>query len=539
MVANLTNSSVEDASVGQILLVHDQAEVDKFWKSTDDETRRIVKEAAQSENLKQLDRSVRGRVTSKEKRYIREGSTHAELESMLQAEIDKAATAQTNVKHGKSKRVRVEQQTTKFLDRFHGYVQAYSGVVQIMNGAGQGYGDAAYGALSLFLVVAVNKKKTEDVIEKMLVTLQQQYCRIQMIKEVYATSRMKEHTAVVYRLGIEFLYEAVRYYSVSPSRRLLYVISRPPSIDLDNKVSEIHDAIEEMRKEMEALDGIRLNNVEQELGKVAETVDTLRIRSDNDRLDVLRALLKVDPRDSDISLEGYQKLLDRDFEGLPRLPAFDVDRQLFDDPEFRRWINAPPPALMVLHGSTVAPAQTQLAWVSPGAMRLVTDIENIAKLEGPRVVYQFCRHTDEYDTEKVSPCVILSRILYQLLRLPDGKHILRNEALYGSLKQRIEDLETISPKRVSERLEKLYAMLEKVLSELGPGSIFVVIDRTDQIAGDFEDFMAPLLDMMSNPSCKLKVFMTRRVQYSFDDSAIKETLSRGRYYGLRVDQDGM
>lgn len=112
--------------------------------------------------------------------------------------------------------------------------------------------------------------KTEDVINKMLVTLQQQYCRIQMIKDVYATRRMKEHTAVVYRRGIEFLYEAVRYYSVSTTRRHLSAISRQPSLELDEKMAEIHDSIKEMHREMETFYDIQLNNVEQQLGKVKE-----------------------------------------------------------------------------------------------------------------------------------------------------------------------------------------------------------------------------------------------------------------------------
>jgi deoxyribose-phosphate aldolase len=122
------------------------------------------------------------------------------------------------------------------------------------------------------LQVAVNKQQTEDVIDAMLLTLQHQYRRIQMVKDVYNTDDMKKYTAIVYRLGVEFLYEAVRYYSIGTIHRLAYIIKRPPSIQLTIKVAEIEAAIEDMRKEMDILDGIKLNKVGQRLENVAESV---------------------------------------------------------------------------------------------------------------------------------------------------------------------------------------------------------------------------------------------------------------------------
>jgi hypothetical protein len=119
----------------------------------------------------------------------------------------------------------------------------------------------------------VNRQKTEDVIQKMLVRLQAEYCRIEMLKEVHASSQMKKYVAEVYRLGIEFLYEAVRFYSIGSVRRFFYILAHPPSIELDNKVSEIHDAIDEMRREREALDSLRVDRVEQKLGDVEESVN--------------------------------------------------------------------------------------------------------------------------------------------------------------------------------------------------------------------------------------------------------------------------
>lgn len=104
----------------------------------------------------QLSQIVRERIPSKEKRYILEGYSSKDLERMLQFYLRNAAQGQTNSQESRSKRIRAEHRTTDFLDKFHNHVQAYFGIVQLMNGAGQRYGDAAYGALSLFLVVNPN-----------------------------------------------------------------------------------------------------------------------------------------------------------------------------------------------------------------------------------------------------------------------------------------------------------------------------------------------------------------------------------------------
>jgi transcriptional regulator with PAS, ATPase and Fis domain len=122
----------------------------------------------------------------------------------------------------------------------------------------------------------VNKEKTEDFIDKMLVELRQQYDRIQMLKDVFTTKRMKEYTAVLYRLGVEFLYETVRYYSMGTIRRLGHVIARPPSVGVERKVKEIKDAIRETEREMRALDSKKIDDLKQQQQKDMQTLGEVR-----------------------------------------------------------------------------------------------------------------------------------------------------------------------------------------------------------------------------------------------------------------------
>jgi hypothetical protein len=248
--------------------------------------------------------------------------------------------------------------------------------------------------------------------------------------------------------------------------------------------------------------------------------------------------MKIDLHETDISLDSYEALLDERFVGIPRMPPFDVETHLFRDPLFQAWVDAPSPALMILYGSTTAPDQTELSWLSPAAVRLVNDLKEVIHVDDPTVAFQFCRTSDVYGDEakQISPCTVLSSILYQFLRSEYGRTILRNENAYTRLKGRIEEMETIPPKRVTERLEKLHTMLGSVLRDMSTDNVLIVIDRADHVQGNLDRFLDPLLSLMEKAECKLKVFVTCRVRYSFNDAAIKERLGKGKYYSLEMDQ---
>jgi hypothetical protein len=114
--------------------------------------------------MMQLSVTVRDRVAETEKQYIDNGSSRAELENLFQRYLDETARKVDNDKNSTSKRRRAGRHTTLFLNKFQDYVNAYSGIVQVMNGAGPGYGDAAYGALSLFLVVGLYSVRSQAVL---------------------------------------------------------------------------------------------------------------------------------------------------------------------------------------------------------------------------------------------------------------------------------------------------------------------------------------------------------------------------------------
>ncbi|KAF2660353.1 hypothetical protein K491DRAFT_774836 [Lophiostoma macrostomum CBS 122681] len=534
--------------------VYSPETVKAFWKSKDEKSAqdesRLVQEAARTDNEALLSDRVYKKLSKDERRYL-QGASATELDGVLQTYLNRAHKETNKAKTSMQTGSRVERSATRFLDQFHGYVQAYSGVIQLMNGAGANYGDAAYGALSLFLVVAVNKRKTEQLIEDMLATLQQQYCRIQLTKGVYGTPRMKEFTAIVYRLGIEFLYEAIRYYSTGTLKRFWHVATQPPSIRLTEKVTDIKTAIEEMTQEKEMLNGIRLFDVERKVEHLVESVDTLeksvdevkdvvqglQRRNDDDDIESVKLALKLDDDQLFVSLGQYELLLRETFEEQRRYEAFDVDECLFRDNAFCSWRECRSSSQLVIHGRTVMPIDTDLSWLSIAAVRLAIDREEFFGGDRSICIHYFCQTDDgvEARPKKVSPAVILSSFILQILQSDKGKGFLRDDNGHRLLRRSIDAFH--SAKESITRVQILYSLLTAVLAHLKPEQVVIVIDRFDRMAGDKDVFLGPIHDMMRRSKTRLKVLLTARHEGRIDHDDIKGSLEDEQYLELQFDQD--
>ncbi|KAF2868193.1 hypothetical protein BDV95DRAFT_610160 [Massariosphaeria phaeospora] len=422
-----------------------------------------------------------------------------------------------------------------------------------MKGAGFGSGEAAYGALSLFLVIAVNKDKTEDFVDKMLIELRQQYLRIKMLKDVYPTTQMQEYTGVLYRLGIKFLHETVRYCSMGVLRRLRYIMTWPPSIGVENKVSEIKDAIREVEREMRALDGKRLNKIERvqssmdheqkaskaTLEELSAIFHAQQIRTDNDRLDSLRRLLHVELEDIEIDPENYDTRLEDTFSRLRRLPPLDVDAQVQSQPVFAEWKQAKVSSIILLHGATVAPKQTSYSWLSPAATRMVRESRDGGGITGHNsaFAYHLCHISDTHaiPQNEISPSVVISGIIYQILKSDYGKQILRNEQHYTALQRKLETFDRLISKPTAHS-QKLIGLLAQVFVNARIQKVLIVVDRIDRVRGGISRVLDLLASLVESTTSTVKIFLTARSR-KFDVSDLRDWLDSGRLVRLAIDQD--
>ncbi|OAG03005.1 uncharacterized protein CC84DRAFT_1219924 [Paraphaeosphaeria sporulosa] len=543
-IAKVDTASKPEKTTTLLKPVYEASTVQLFWNDTSEKVNRTVNAAAYEPRTNALAKKLSKRLSLKQKKLL-DGSSLEELENMLQLNLDRAIEQQTADRTSAAMLDRAERKTTRFLNSFHSYVQAYSGVIQIMNGApgGGGYGDAAYGALSLFLMFAVNKAKTDELIDQMMHKLHQQYCRIKMVETIYHTDRMKEFTAQVYRLGVEFLYTATRFYSMSAIRKMWHVVAQPPSVQLTNKIAEIEDAIEGMAQEMRILDGIRIANIEMNLhqtaaqvSRVAGHTEALRAHEQQRQLDSMKSLLGVVLDRVDPSLDKYLELLEERFDGA-NMATFDVDA-LYRHRDFATWRNSDVLNLLILRDSTLVPGMSDLSWLSPVPVRIVQDSNELFQEHAPLLLRHFCRFTDDWSSRdtKVEAQSIVRSLIFQLLRNRRSGSLLLNDAFYNKTKRDIEHVNGVDAERPSEILKRLFRILGSIMEMVGVDRLLIIVDRLDEMIGSLDAFFEPLSELIAKHQCKVKVLLTLGRQRSLDEGRMRRALGEEGYKILDWDQ---
>jgi len=142
--------------------------------------------------------------------------TFEALESQVKQELGRAENQQETRQneHGRSDRA------LSFLTDFLEFIGEFSGVIEVMKGVDQGYGGAAYTALSILLAVAVNTTRKDEMIATAMVSLRENYSRMVIISEIYPTPEMRRYISSAYALGLEFVQEARIYYTRSTPRKV-------------------------------------------------------------------------------------------------------------------------------------------------------------------------------------------------------------------------------------------------------------------------------------------------------------------------------
>lgn len=150
-----------------------------------------------------------------------------DLRSMLQTQLEQSSKAQK--KYDQRGRTRqLGHRVSNFLSKLQKCMESYSGIVDVVKGAGGTYGQIACGTVSILLMVSinndlqtnfaefikiiVNKKAADDAIGTMLQQLHNQFSRFTTLEKIHSTAKMKSYIATVYRLGIEFLIEATYWF---------------------------------------------------------------------------------------------------------------------------------------------------------------------------------------------------------------------------------------------------------------------------------------------------------------------------------------
>jgi len=269
----------------------------------------------------------------------------------------------------------------------------------------------------------------------------------------------------------------------------------------------------------------------------------MHIRSDNERLEALRGMLKVEDHDSDTFLQDYDKRLSEIFNFPSRLPPFDVNKDLLQNKVFQNWKGCSHSALLVLQGETVAPYLTGFSWISPAAISVIRRLDNqlldTNQGDTTALAYFCCPVVEAYEDQsahKISANAVLSALIYQLLKTKNAQPVLRDESRYSKLKHDIESMNPTIGSTLADQRLRLRSILVDLLTTLAFPEVCIVLDRVDRISGNLDHLIEPLLDLVEGDKCVLKLLI---VAPSIDHSIFSDKLSQKRFMRLVFDQGSL
>ncbi|KAL8948420.1 MAG: hypothetical protein Q9222_005398 [Ikaeria aurantiellina] len=506
----------------------------KLWNSSSEDAEDEIVSADTFQN------TVRKRTSKAEQRYLDSVDSET-LDKLFQSCRQDAEGQQT--KHGERDGLgRVGNRMVVFLDKFNGFMQAYSGIIEIMKAGDQEWsGGVAYSALSFFLIVAVNKQRKETLIESTLQTLQSEFSRINIIRTIYTTDAMRKYIDHAYQLGIQFCRAATLYYIRSPARRLLEAVTKPPQLDIELKKTAIIDAVTQIEKERNTLDSKvfqelqrDVKSLQEDVRKAESGVERLRsdaaasqARTEQKLLQELKSdLLLSETPEASQRLKDYRNEVRERLRNIPKVTPLKFD-SLLQNPQFCEWEGSQRSCMMLLHGKTVNP-RGGCSWLSPATFHLID------RYHDQMTVFHTCHEAAmEKDTQLHT---VISSLIYQLVEAKAS--ILRDERRHQELGRKIIDRGW-----TASNAGKAFEVLGELLAEFG--SVHILVDRIDRIKGDADAFFEPWINLIKDAKGRIQIFFTASSN-NFSDPQGKMTediidnvqadLGSARFFALRLDQ---
>ena len=104
-------------------------------------------------------------MTVEEQQFVKTANAES-LETLLSHRLNEATGQRDKHASNQPKILKIGKATRTFANNFSSFLQAYSGIIEIMKGADQQYGGVAYSALSLLLIVGVFQGKEDLLTDK-------------------------------------------------------------------------------------------------------------------------------------------------------------------------------------------------------------------------------------------------------------------------------------------------------------------------------------------------------------------------------------
>ncbi|PWY80839.1 hypothetical protein BO94DRAFT_576761 [Aspergillus sclerotioniger CBS 115572] len=434
----------------------------------------------------------------------------AGLERLVSEYLPTVDTAKEKLDERRQQRDKIlSTRVQRFVNTFSAFLSCYSQVMTIMIAVDTQFGGVAVQALSILLVVAVNKQKSEDQIEGLLANFKNAFPRLQGLRNIYPTPRMQELIAKVYTDVLSFSEMAVEYYQKPALERLWQAVAKPPEMGVKIAADGIVAELAEVKEERDYLLNQRVYRLEQRVaalttmaedgqkrttaieGKVStigKDLDIVQMQQNEsqDLLASLRQALVPDDFSHEQHLEEYQSQLQARFRYGCGIKDIATNRL------YQSWRQSDQSRTLILRGRT-AQTNSPLSWLSSAAVELV---ESLRTEEGDSVMiaYYFCRREGMEDDHMHTA---LARMVYHLFKMRPA--MLKDRQTYQAWVDILE-----STKWQKKDIKTACELFVSVLDQLD--RVYLILDRPETCkAGD--PGLSRILEESQRSACVLKTFV--------------------------------
>lgn len=408
-----------------------------------------------------------------------------------------------------------------------GFLENFSGLVEIAKGADQQYGGLAYGTLSLLLSVVVRKSKHEEAYLDSFEELGYAFPRLETLLRLDPYERLERLVATTFADVIRFARQATEYYS--SGRQRIKVAFKPEN----DALGQVRKGLSRIREECDIFMLQQIDELRLEVGNIRVQLETTRAgvhrternvltqinSADTLYLAELRGLLGLKEMSPHIDLVSYGEVLREHFSAenlyLKHSHPREVSMQLLSgDDDFHLWWDAETSCVLLAGGSNCTEDNSTgtLNWLSMGAVLAVEQL----RTKGKNIAYFLVQ--PDYSSQRCPLRSVLASLLYQLAEMHDNRLRSRLDRIqYFISRPCWRRMEPANGDK--ELMEGMYDVLVDVFSAFMPeDEINIVVDRLDRCELDSsDDLEAPdtvrnvlemLLRVTTKAKCRIKVLLT-------------------------------
>ncbi|KAH9204345.1 hypothetical protein DL95DRAFT_418332 [Leptodontidium sp. 2 PMI_412] len=489
-----------------------QAESSRFrqalHRSIRKESLRRLQEVETKEDLMHL-------IRQEQERAEKLATDAVETASAQQNEVDE------NRQHGFKKVTTVLQAT---LTTFSEFAQCYAGFVEMIKLADKFYGGLAYGTLSVFLIIVVNKSEHEKRIRESLKDFQREMSRVARLGKLAPTEEMVALLASVYAKVIDFARKATLYYQKLSIGRLLFVILHPPKFYIDRLRDGIVHDTHELYREMSVIQATWIQYTAEVTNNISKSQEYDRIRSNKQAvIDLFKPLgnLTVNPEE----IRQYRGSLTDPVNIGKKYIQFDFEKFSNDEP-FKSWKASAESGLLLLKGKTHN-TRTGFSWLSIAALDLIDDVN---RDHDSYLVYCLVSTSVWMENNsKARATIVISKIIRQLLERKPV--IVQDPARYFHLRDRFSS----ESWQVSRKAP--FDLLIELLTEFP--KTYIILDRIDRCDYYHINFLDQLLRVIRECSTIVKIFVVldENIGRGFDEKALDLSGVDDKIFVVTKDQD--